>query len=154
MNRKAILYVLFAAFLQQACHDEFLEEFPRIFLSPAVSFKTDPGLAAGAVGLYDEMSFAYAIRLRHIYGMNHWGVDESMGAHSYYKAYDEYNDELNSLFGPIETAWDHYYRLVNNAAMVHDRAKLHAWQKPDLGKRVMAEALFFKAYANFMRVNI
>ncbi len=153
MNRKVFLPVLVVTLLLQACHDEFLEENPRTFLSPATSYKTDAGLAAGAVGLYDEMTFAYSIRLRHIYGINHWGVDESMGAHSYYKAYDHYNDELNSEFGPLETAWDHYYRLVNNAVMVHDRGRLHSWDNQEFGNRVLAEALFFKAYANFMLVN-
>lgn len=154
MKNKANLFVLFTAVLLQACHDDFLEETPRTFLSPEVSYKTDAGLAAGAVGLYDEMSFAYGLRLRRIYGMYHWGVDESMGAHSYYKAYDHYNDELNSLFSSIEEAWDHYYRLVNNATVVYDRSEIHDWQSPELGNRVMAEALFFRAYANFHLVNV
>ncbi len=154
MNRKVILVVLLMmAVLFQACHEGFLEESPRTFLSPEVSYKTDAGLAAGAVGLYDEMSFAYSIRLRHIYGMYHWGVDESMGAHSYYKAYDHYNDELNSLFDALQTAWDHYYKLVNNACIVFDRSEIHEWQDIELGKRVKAEALYFRAYANFHLVN-
>ena len=76
-----------------------------------------------------------------------------MGAHSYYMAYDHYNDELNSEFAPLETSWDHYYRLVNNAVTVYDRARAHLWDNQELGKRVLAEALFFKAYANFMLVN-
>lgn len=154
MMRKVFLSLLFITLFLQACHDDFLEENPRTFLSPAVSYKTDAGLAAGAVGLYDEMTFGYSIRLRHIYGMHHWGVDESMGGRSYYLQYDHYNNQLHSLFGALETAWDHYYRLVNNAAVVYDRSKLHDWQNINLAHRVMVEALFFKAYANFMLVNI
>ncbi len=153
MNRKVFIPVLIVTLSLHACHEEFLEENPRTFLSPAVSYKTDAGLAAGAVGLYDEMTFAYGIRLRRIYALNHWGVDESMGAHSYYEAYDHYNHELNSGFEELASAWDHYYRLVNNAAMVYDRGRSHSWDNQELGNRVLAEALFFKAYANFMLVN-
>ncbi len=152
MIRKIILSVLVITLFLQACHDEFLEETPRTFLSPANSYKTDAGLAAGAVGLYDEMSFGYANHLRRIYGMQHWGVDESMEGHSGYDQYDSYNDQLNSEFDALEVMWDHYYRLVNNAATVVDRAKLHDWENIDLGNRVKAEALFFMAYANFMLV--
>ena len=153
MIRKVLLSVLVISLFLQGCHDEFLEEDPRTFLSPAVSYKTDAGLAAGAVGLYDEMSYGYANHLRRVYGMQHWGVDESMGGHSYYSEFDKYNAQLNSQFSALEVIWDHYYRLVNNAAIVFDRSKLHDWENINLGNRVMAEALFFKAYANFMLVN-
>jgi hypothetical protein len=154
MKRKAILFVFFTVLLIQACHDEFLEETPRTFLSPEVSYNTDVGLAAGAVGLYDEVSFELALDRGSVYVIYHLGVDESMGGHQYDVVYDNYDDALNSLNNYLQIAWDHYYRLVNNATVVYDRSKIHEWQNISLKNQVMAEALFFRAYANFYLVNV
>jgi tetratricopeptide (TPR) repeat protein len=154
MQRKTIPFVFFAFLILLACHEDFLDETPRTFLSPEVSYKTDAGLAAGAVGLYDEMSFFLALDRGSVYVMYHLGVDESMGGHQYDVVYDHYDASLNSLDKYLPIAWDHYYRLVNNATVVYDRSRVHDWQNAELGKHIMAEALFFRAYANFHLVNV
>ena len=42
-----------------ACNDDFLQEEPKSFLSPNVTYTTDAGLAAGGVGFFDEISLVY-----------------------------------------------------------------------------------------------
>ncbi|CAN0530944.1 unnamed protein product, partial [Scytosiphon promiscuus] len=54
-----LIFPLSLLMLFSQCSDDYLTEEPRSFLSPVVTYDTDDGLASGAVGLYDELSYPY-----------------------------------------------------------------------------------------------
>jgi hypothetical protein len=130
-----------------------LEETPYTFLSSETTYDTDLGLAAGAVGLYDEFSYAYSSQLRDIYGLLHYGTDLSQAgtnAESKGTTLATFDSDYNSEFSPFEKTWNHYYRLANKAVTIIDRGDAHQWDDPDLKETTMGEAYFFRAYAHFM----
>ena len=155
MKKLIYIFLIFSSISFYACED-LLDESPKTFLSSETTHDTDIGLAAGAVGLYDEMSYSYSSRLPSIYGLQHYGMDLSMMGHNPQSndALCLYNADFNSEFDAFEDAWNHYYRLVNKATTIIDRSKIHEWVDKDLEKTVNGEAYFYRAYGHFMLVSL
>lgn len=146
----SVLIVLFA------CEDDFLEENPRSFLSPDITYSSDDGLASGAVGLYDELSFPYywSSSMRRCWVITNGATDfTEMGL-------QERNQSLNTLSSEYTPAaphaerclrriWPHYYRIANNATTVIEYSAEHDWQNEAMRDQTEGEAHFFRGYAHF-----
>jgi hypothetical protein len=137
-----------------ACNDNYLDEKPRSFLSPEVTYDTDAGLASGAVGLYDEIGYLF-------YGGSNWESIWSItnGATDFNQMGLQKTEQplnlLNTEYGPATTEnsliklWSHYYREANNATTIIEFSKKHDWQNDELRKQTEGEAHFFRGYAHF-----
>jgi len=147
---------IISSILLYSC-DDMLEETPYTFLSSETTYDTDMGLSAGAVGLYDEFSYAYSSQLRDIYGLVHYGTDLSIAgtnAESKGKTLAKYDGDYNSELTAFEKTWNHYYRLANKAVTIIDRGNMHVWDDSDIEGSTMGEAYFFRAYAHFMLTSL
>jgi len=152
-NYKIAFIALFAT-LAFSCNDSVLDEEPRSFLSPEVTYNTDGGLASGAVGLYDELGYPYfnSSTWRRTWSLTNGATDfNQMGLQ---KAEIPVN-ELNTEYGPatsltqLNQLWPYYYRMANNATTVIEFSKVHEWQNEALHKQTEGEAHFFRGYAHF-----
>lgn len=137
-----------------SCDDKYLDEKPNSFLSPEVTYDTDEGLASGAVGLYDELSYPY-------WGSSNWEATwvvmngatdfNMMGVQKTKRPLAE----LNSEYGPATSdgdlirPWSHFYRMVNNATTIIQYSEQHEWQNDDQRKMTEGEAYFFRGYGHF-----
>ncbi|CAN0073777.1 unnamed protein product, partial [Chrysoparadoxa australica] len=137
-----------------ACEDDFLNEEPKSFLSPEVTYRTDAGLVSGAVGLYDEFSYPFYSHTRFL---GFWAITN--GATDFnVQGSARRNNEIHQLTSEFNGAtadedltdtWAHWYRLVNNATILLDFSADHAWENDALRSRTEGEAHFFRAWGHF-----
>ncbi len=149
-----LIYVLSVITVLIACKDNYLNEKPRSFLSPEVTYDTDDGLASGAVGLYDELSYPY-------WGSSNWEASWVVmnGATDFNMMGTQKTQrplaELNSEYGPATSdntlinPWSHFYRMVNNATTIIQYSEQHEWQNEELRKTTEGEAYFFRGFGHF-----
>lgn len=136
-----------------SCGKDFLEEEPRSFLNPETTYTSDAGLAAGSVGLYDEMSMPFfdSGLMRDYMALLNAGTDfMRTGIQRSREEIVELNDEYTAAGnnGNLLELWSHYYRLANNATQILESSNIHSWQNEALQKQTEAEALFFRAWAH------
>ena len=139
-----------------ACNDDFLQEEPRSFLSPELAYKTDEGLASGAVGLYDELGYPYynSTTMRRTWALTNGATDYTqMGLQRDLIPLNELNSEYTPAAQSAEQAlsllWPHYYRIANNATTVIEYSAEHEWNNEELRKQTEGEAYFFRGHAHF-----
>ena len=137
-----------------ACNDNYLNEEPRSFLSPEVAYKTDAGLASGAVGLYDELGYPYfgSTNFRSYWALINGATDYTqMGLQRAYIPENTLNTEYTPTTAetPLRNTWPYFYRLANNATTVIEYSAEHEWQNDDLRKQTEGEAYFFRGFAHF-----
>ena len=154
--KKKLKYItlLFSLLAVIACNDDYLNEEPRSFLSPEVTYATDGGLASGAVGLYDEIGYLFygGTNWEDIWAITNGATDfNQMGLQ---KTVIPINS-LNTEYGPATSEssliklWAHYYRLANNATTIIEFSANHDWQDDDLRKQTEGEAYYFRGHAHF-----
>ncbi len=137
-----------------ACKDDFLIEKPSSFLSPPTTYTTDAGLAAGAVGLYNEFSFPY-------FGSSNWENCWVLlnGATDFNQMGNQKTNipmaTLSNEYGAstsddvLHSLWAYLYRIVNNATAIVDYSETHEWQNKEMGNTTSGEAHFFRGWGNF-----
>jgi len=136
-----------------ACEDDFLQEEPRSFLSPEVTYNTDAGLAAGSVGLYDEISSLYfnSQLMRDYQSFANAGTDFMRNG------LQPSREEIVALtegYGAaisdqnLTRLWSHYYRLTNNATSVLESSTEHEWENTSLQSQTEGEAHFFRGWGH------
>ena len=136
-----------------ACEDDYLREEPQSFLSPTTTYTTDAGLAAGGVGLYDEISSLYfnSGLMRDYQSLANAGTDfmrnglqpsrEDIVALT--ESYGAATSDEN-----LSALWAHYYRLTNNATSVLEASAEHEWTNPSLQAQAEGEAHFFRGWGH------
>ncbi len=147
------IFTTLAVILLAACNDDFLEEQPKAFLSPNVTYNTDAGLAAGTVGLYDEISSVYfnSALMRDYMSLANGGTDFMQNGRQ-----PSHEDivALTASYGPLTTdgsltnLWSHYYRLINNATTILESSAVHEWSSPTLKDATEGEAHFFRGWGH------
>ena len=136
-----------------ACKDDFLLEEPRSFLSPGVTYTSDAGLAAGTVGLYDEISSLYfnSDLMRDYQSLANAGTDFMQNG---LQPSREEVVSLNEGYGAaisdenLSALWSHYYRLTNNATSVLEGSAEHTWESVSLQEQTEGEAHFFRGWGH------
>jgi len=136
-----------------ACNDDFLEEEPKSFLSPNVTYNTDAGLAAGSVGLYDEVSSLYfnSALMRDYQSLANAGTDYMRNG---LQPSREDIVALTDSYGPVTSdgnlsaLWSHYYRFANNAMAVLEASAEHEWSSESMKATAEGEAYFFRAWGH------
>ena len=148
------LYLSFGLlFVSFACNDDFLEEQPQSFLSPTITYTTDAGLAAGSVGMYDEISSLYFNS-----GLMRSYQSLANGATDFLQNGLEPSHEdivaLTDSYGAttsdsdLTDLWAHYYRLTNNATSVLEASAVHDWVSPSMKAQAEGEAYFFRGWGH------
>ncbi len=137
----------------QACDSNFLEETPRTFLSPATTYKSDAGLSAGAVGLYDVFArrFTADNYLWHVQATMDMSTDimrTGTGINPM-RAFALLSADYTSLNGTVAATWKYFYEIATNAALIIDKAEDHEWTDIALREQVLSEAFFYRAWAHF-----
>lgn len=136
-----------------ACSDELLDEEPKSFLSPTTTYNSDAGLAAGGVGLFDEISSVYFNS-----GLMRSYMSLANGATDFMQNGIQPSHEdivaLTDSYGPttsdgdLTNLWPHYYRLVNNATTILESSAEHEWDDASLKAVAEGEAYFFRAWGH------
>ena len=136
-----------------ACNDDFLEEEPKSFLSPNVTYNTDAGLAAGSVGMYDEISSLYFNS-----GLMRDYQSLANGATDFMQNGKEPSHEdivaLTESYGPTTSdesltgLWSHYYRLANDATAILEASAEHEWDSESMKAIAEGEAYFFRGWGH------
>lgn len=154
---KKIIYKIFALLFITigfvACNDDFLQEEPKSFLSPTTTYNTDAGLAAGGVGLYDEISSVYfnSQLMRNYMSLANGGTDFMQNGRQ-----PSHEDivALTDSYGPttsdgsLSDLWSHYYRLVNNSMTILEASDAHVWDNEPLKRQTEGEAHFFRGWGH------
>lgn len=151
-NLYLILIVITSVFFQ-ACDSSFLEETPHTFLSPATTYKSDEGLAAGAVGLYDIFArrFTDDNYLWHVEATMDMSTDimrTGTGINPM-RAFALLASDYTSLNGTVAASWKYFYDIATSAALIIDNGEAHEWKDKALGQQVLSEAYFYRAWAHF-----
>ncbi len=148
-----ILLTLTLLTFSVACQDDFLEEQPKSFLSPNVTYNTDAGLAAGGVGMYDEISSVYfnSSLMRSYQSLANGATDFLQNglepSHEDIVALtDSYGPTTSD--GDLTDLWSHYYRLTNNATSILEASAVHEWTSTSLKAQAEGEAYFFRAWGH------
>ena len=136
-----------------ACSDDLLDEEPKSFLSPTTTYSTDAGLAAGGVGLFDEISSVYFNS-----GLMRSYMSLTNGATDFMRNGIQPSHEdivaLTDSYGPttsdgdLSNLWAHYYRLANNATTILESSMAHEWENQSLKETAEGEAHFFRGWSH------
>ena len=136
-----------------ACSDDLLDEEPKSFLSPTTTYSTDAGLAAGGVGLFDEISSVYFNS-----GLMRSYMSLANGATDFMRNGIQPSHEdivaLTDSYGPttsdgdLSNLWAHYYRLANNATTILESSMAHEWENQSLKETAEGEAHFFRGWSH------
>ncbi|HEA30691.1 MAG TPA: RagB/SusD family nutrient uptake outer membrane protein [Leeuwenhoekiella sp.] len=138
-----------------ACNDDLLEEEPKSFLSPGTTYNTDAGLAAGGVGLFDEISsvyFNYALMRDYMALANGGtdfmrnGIEPEPSAGEAVALTNSYSPSFSD--NVLTDLWSHYYRLANNATTILESSTAHEWENQSLQETTEGEAYFFRGWAH------
>jgi len=149
-----ILFVLLVMALGfTACSDDLLEEEPKSFLSPTTTYSSDAGLAAGGVGLFDEISSLYfnSGLMRDYQSLANAGTDFMRNG---VQPSREDIVALNPSYGAttsdgnLTALWSHYYRLANNAMTILESSADHEWENESLKAIAEGEAYFFRGWGH------
>ncbi len=150
-NKLLITFALVVGMV--ACNDDFLEEQPKSFLSPNVTYNTDAGLAAGTVGMYDEISSLYfnSALMRDYQSLANAGTDYMRNGRQPSR---EDIVALTDSYGPttsdgnLAALWSHYYRLANNAMVILEASAEHEWENENLKAITEGESYFFRGWGH------
>ncbi|HEU0227320.1 MAG TPA: RagB/SusD family nutrient uptake outer membrane protein [Arachidicoccus soli] len=151
--KKIYSVLLIVIFTSQACKKDFLKENPSSFLSPENVYKSDAGLAAGAVGLYSAFAQRY-------YDDGYlWNVEPIMDMSTdlmqagtginVSRAFALSGPDYTTSEGKVSVTWRYFYQIANSATSVIENANSHDWTDLELKKQVLGEAYFFRAYSYF-----
>ncbi len=136
-----------------ACDDSFLNENPPSALSPVTTYTTDAGIAAGSVGMYDEISSVYfnSALMRDYMSLANGATDFMRNglqpSHLDIVALTESYNAITSD-GSLSSLWAHYYRLANNAVTILEASAVHEWSDENRKNIAEGEAHFFRGWAH------
>lgn len=151
INKLLISFLLL--FVSFACEDDFLEEQPQSFLSPTTTFTTDAGLAAGGVGMYDEITSLYfnSGLMRSYQSLANGGTDFMQnGLEPSHEDIVALTDSYGATTSDNDLTglWSHYYRLTNNATSVLEASAVHEWTSQSMKAQAEGEAYFFRGWGH------
>ncbi|SNR27476.1 RagB/SusD domain-containing protein [Maribacter sedimenticola] len=147
MNRKIyILLVLALAFTTKSC-DKFIEEELVTDVSAASYYTTESGLDDGVRATYSTFKPFYGQEISAAmltFGTDIW----TNGADGGHKVFNFYDGGLNGSEGYITDSWDNWYKGINQANAIVNRA---ADVEMDEAKKTLrlAEVRFLRAYFYF-----
>ena len=140
-----------------------------LFLAPACEDLLDEVPVTQVSGLYldTKSGFEDAVKatyttLRDYYGretamtMTVFGTDTyTMGADGSYKFVNQYTSQMDGRLGPTNDIWNFFYRAINTANAVIDRADVSIpGLDPNIQKIRVAEAKFLRAHDYFILVQM
>ena len=136
-----------------ACQDDYLQEEPQSFLTPNITYNSDAGLAAGSVGLYDEISSIYfnSQLMRDYQSLANAGTDFMRNG---IQPSEQEIVALTESYGAatfdanLSNLWSHYYRLANNATTVLESSAEHEWTNQSMKAQAEGEAHFFRGWGH------
>ncbi|MDO1513289.1 RagB/SusD family nutrient uptake outer membrane protein [Maribacter confluentis] len=147
MNRKIyILLVLALAFTTKSC-DKFIEEELVTDVSAASYYTTESGLEDGVRATYSTFKPFYGQEISAAmltFGTDIW----TNGADGGHKVFNFYDGGLNGAESYITDSWDNWYKGINQANAIVNRA---ADVEMDEAKKTLrlAEVRFLRAYFYF-----
>lgn len=137
-----------------SCNDDFLDEIPRSFLSPEVTFTNTDGFKAGLTGVY---SMTRALFVPDAPGTAWHDRDDLMSLNYGTDIGWFWNKQLffgdYSIINPTTNypgrLWNLLYIIVKDANVIITRAENENvnWRAPKDKEEVIAEARFYRAFA-------
>ncbi|WP_162417507.1 RagB/SusD family nutrient uptake outer membrane protein [Cyclobacterium roseum] len=153
-DRLIITFSISAILMALSCDDDFLEEIPRSFLSPEITFTNTEGFKAGLTGVY---SLTRALFLPDAPGTA-WSDRDDLMSLNYGTDIGWYWDKKNffgdySIINPSTNypsrLWNLLYIIIKDANVIITRAENEDvdWSAATDKEEVIAEARFYRAFA-------
>ncbi|MEX2512920.1 MAG: RagB/SusD family nutrient uptake outer membrane protein [Cyclobacteriaceae bacterium] len=144
------LYILTALFIfTSSCSNEWLEEKPLDFYSPANSFSNPADFNSAIARLYENVDNSiYQVNSNEARSM-FYPTDLAWDAIDITHQLNLYNDKLTPVTGEVQNLWSDLYEIVFNANVIIGRIDDEnvAFNSSQQRSAYKAEAMFFRAFA-------
>lgn len=148
-----IIVILLMGLIASSCKD-FLEEKPLSLVTAENFYNTDKDLEQAVNAVYSHINFQWRENMI-IYG-DLFGDDITSGpvAENAWELVAFDNFTFDAFNGRVRGTWEEYYKSIDNANVVIEKAPLASAAQAVIKQRVVAEAYFLRAYSYYCLVRL